>query len=213
MSAHQRDGRSENVSGLNIMGVTYVKKLITFCAVALLAFAGSTASADLIDANFEGVFVEQTLPIGGGTGSAFGNVPPTVDFSLSVVIDEMSGDILDGTVGANENPTGINIIGGSVNFIENGNQDIATFIIDTSSDGMNIDGQFSFNFAGDFVNNSLVNQTNLDSLLGSTTSVNFFDFGNNQVSNYTGIATAVPEPATATILLGLFGLTAARRRK
>ena len=179
-----------------------------------MVLAGSTASADIVNISFNGMFVDQTLPIGGGANSAFGDVPPAVDFSLGLGIDDITGSILNGTVGVNENPSGIDVVGGTVTFLENGAQDIATFVIDTSSDGgITTDGQFSFNFAGDFVDNSLVNQGNLDALRGSTTSVNFFDFGNGQVSNYTGIATAIPEPTSAALLVGLFVAAAARRRK
>ncbi len=187
--------------------------------LVLVLFTGQQATAAVV--GFTGTFLNQTLGIGGGAGSAFGAVPPPVPFHMSLTIADGAGPmgaITGGTFFLGGAPSGIIVNGGSVTLTDGGANDTAEFVVNVANGGGADNGQINYTFTGgDFFSGTAVNQAAFDDVLVRdkvSTGLNYIDFGNAQLSNYTGTITAVPEPTSMAVMLGLVaGVAGLRRRR
>ena len=151
--------------------------------------------------------IELVGTLNSGTGSALGNVPPALDFSLSLDFDESNTPFAIVTGGTFSSTMGmIQIPGGDLIVVENGPNDQALFAVDTTGPT----GSISFNFIGDGITNNAATISNLSSLIAAagtaTVSANFGAAG-----NYTGSIAIVPEP-TGAALLGFCTMFVVMRR-
>lgn len=184
---------------------------VTLCA-ALLATNTATAASVSFAGN---VLIANA---GGGAGSAFGSVPPTVSFStgaLEFTTGATSGNLVGGS-SFTSHPS-ITIVSGTLSLTEAGINDTAVFSLAVTRAGGG--GNVSMTFDGDLFTSAVISQATIDSLIASADnsgSFTYVDNGGGQTSVYSGNSAsfaAVPEPSTAGMLFGLAGLTLLRRRR
>ena len=180
-----------------IMSIALVAvcSLATVSEAAVMVFRGTVTSANS-NAGFLGV------------------VPPNVNFSVNLTVTDGAGPngaITAGTFQWIGNSVQL-ITGGNVTLVEGGpNNDGANFLVNTTA------GFGLFNFgsglANSFITGTAVNQGNLNGipLSGATTGFSFITGGGAVI--YSGVITAVPEPASCLALLGLVGVGAWRMRR
>ena len=192
-------------------------RIVVGCvALCVVLFATSTATAGSV--SFAGQVL--TNNAGGGAGSAFGTLPPTVSFStaaLEFTDGGMSGNLVGGAVFSSH--PNISILSGSLQLTEAGSSDTAIVALQISRDGGGANGNITMTFTGDLFASAVVNQATIDSLIASADnsgSFTYIDNGGGQSSVYSGNSAsfaAVPEPSTAGLLLGLAGMSILRRRR
>ena len=175
-----------------------MSKLVLFTA---LAFALTVGPANAAVVSFFGRVDTLTGPAG-----FLGTVPPVVPFTMTLNIADgpgPSGAITSGVLSFAGFPTLNSTIGSSVNLTEGGTSDTLSFLVLTSG-GVGI-----FNFTGDFITGTAVNQAAFSRIPFSTASFDFASGG----TLYEGTITAVPEPGTCLALVGLVGVCGWRVRR
>ncbi len=175
--------------------------LLALSVILVLAVSPSRGQAAIV--TFSG-------SLNSGNGPTLGAIPPSRDFSITLDFSQTIpgfGRINSGLF--NSSTAMISVTGGDIIVTEGGANDQALFAIDTNSPT----GSFSVTFTGNAITNNLVTTENLTRLITasapSTISANF-----GAADSYTGTVTsAVPEPNSAMLLLGLAGFGSLHRRR
>ena len=198
--------RNMRRNGLLVLGMVLA---LATCQQATAAVVG-----------FGGVFTNQTLATGGGGASALGAVPPSVTFAMGVTVTDGAGPvgtITGGTIVNSFSNNAISIVGGSVTLTDGGVNDTAAFVVEVNGNGGGTtNGQMTFSFTGgDFFTGTAINQAAFQTLMHDkiSTGITYLDFGNGQISSYTGTVTAVPEPSSMALMVGLVAGVAGWRRR
>jgi hypothetical protein len=183
-----------------------MNRIARLCLLILPLALFSPVTANAASVSFMG-----QLNSGSGIGGILGPVPPALPFSVSLDFDAIVPGIATINSGLFTSSAGnISVSGGDILLVNNGANDQALFVIDTSGPT----GSLSVTFNGNAVTDNQVTSANLIALINasapSTLSASFPGNG-----NYTGsVTSAVPEPSAFLILsCGLTGLAFRRRTR
>lgn len=165
-----------------------------------MAFAASTCNAAIL------LSLRGTLT--SGSGSVLGNIPPARDFTLSVDFTPVAPGLATVNSGVFDTSlAAIMISGGDIILNDNGSNDQATFVLDTSSPT----GALTFNFFGDAITDNQVSLINLSKLInGSPPADIAVNFGTG--GDYVGKITAIPEPGFGALMLAATAMLGCGRR-
>lgn len=176
-------------------------------SLALMLAMSLQASAAVV--GFTGNLNTKTL--GANGAGVFGGVVgaiPVVNFSGRADVTDITG-VITGGLFTNDAGAAINVSGGSVSLIENGINDTATFNITLAGDAL---GALQFTLQGDVITDATINQNNVSRFFDFPTTVLLTDFANGG-GQYAGSVTAIPEPGTMSLMLGLVAGVAGWRRR
>lgn len=148
--------------------------------------------------------------INSGSGTALGNAPPDIPFSITLDFTPIAPGFANINSGSfSTNSAVIDVVGGLISLTENGANDTASLALDT----VGPIGSISTNFFADAVSTNEVSTANLIAMANSAGSSDLFaNFGGG--GNYSGTVTsAVPEPSSVSVLLSTLAVVCVRRRK
>ena len=182
-----------------------IRKFIPLAALLLMAVACQQASATT-------VLFNGSVTSGGNPVALLGNIVTPVSFSIELDIPDAPGPA-GGIVGIGLNFDGAAlqpVTGGMVTLNEDGMNDTINYQVNTFDGGTS--GLAIFGFEGDFITDTMINQANLESVIGESATFTWIDLTNGGV--YQGAITSVPEPSTGLAALGLVaGIGFIRRRR
>ncbi|MCA9218239.1 MAG: hypothetical protein KDB27_34460 [Planctomycetales bacterium] len=178
------------------------------CAIVASLLIIGTSHGMLV---FEGTIVSETLPTPPSTvATALGPVTSPVAFDLVLNIPSSPGPTgpIIGTGSSLTFASGgtFDILGGTISVTDNGVKDVVAFSVDVDNltgGGGAEDGQLTFFLLGDLVSSTTIDGAMLAGLGGATSWVNYVDFSNSQLSNYSGVVTAASAVPEVNPILGL----------